>query len=66
MKYVWVVTVLNESGDNYAPWLFAKKPTQKILEAKVRSMGVDGEDSEGPGAFNSYLYLSKPQKLPVE
>lgn len=61
---VWCVTGHSESGDDYGPWLFNKKPTQKQLK-KLLKEDCPGEWDDGPGAFGSYVHLSKPFEVSI-
>jgi len=66
MKKVIVVTGRNESGDDYGPWVFDKRPSEKFMEAFLREYSpdefLDDEDyenyeDEGPGDFGSCISL---------
>lgn len=59
-KTVWVTWADSESGDHYGPAVFAKKPTDKELEAFWRSYacGDFTEENDGPGKWGSYIYPS--------
>lgn len=60
MKKVWVVNANSESGDDYGPYLFDKKPTDKELETFMKDYWPDEfpEEKDGPGKWGSYLYIS--------
>jgi len=66
---IWSVTGESESGDDYGPWLFNKKPTDKQLELMLRTdydyEFPDAEDGEGPGSYGSYIHLSEPVEIEV-
>ena len=66
---IWSVTGESESGDDYGPFLFTKKPTEKQLELMLRAdydyEFPDPEDGEGPGSFGSYIHLSEPVEVEV-
>jgi len=56
MKTIWILTAHSESGDDFGPLAFSKKPT----EAKLKKIAFDwdGEETEdGPGDYGSYVYL---------
>jgi hypothetical protein len=68
---IWSVTGHSESGDDYGPWLFNKKPTDEQLEAILKE-DCPGEFEEeedgtydGPGSFGSYVHLSNPVEIEV-
>ncbi len=63
MKTAWCITGHSESGDDYGPWLFNKKPTDEQMEAILREDCPGEWDDEGPGAFGSYVHLSKPYEV---
>lgn len=52
---VWVVTGHSESGDDYGPVVYVKKPDDKVLKALVGSW--DADDWDGPGDYGSYVHL---------
>jgi len=54
---VWVVTGKSESGDEYGPVVFERKPTDKTLKQLV--FDWDGNDGSGPGDYGSYVHLTK-------
>lgn len=60
MKVI-VVTGKSESGDNYGPWVFDKKPSGRQLHLFLKenvSSEFPGEGSEdGPGVYGSYLHI---------
>jgi hypothetical protein len=67
IKKVVVVTGRSESGDDYGPWVFDKRPSEKFMEAFLREYSpcefLDDEDyenyeDEGPGDFGSTVYLT--------
>ncbi len=66
MKTVWCVLGHSESGDDYGPWLFNKKPTPEQLEALLKEECAgefeEEEDGtyEGPGDFGGYVHLTGP------
>ncbi len=53
---VHVVTGHSESGDDYGPTVFAKKPTDTVLKELVQ--GWDFGEGDGPGDYGSYVHLS--------
>lgn len=53
---VFVVIGKSESGDSYGPYVYAKKPSDKVLEALVKEL--DYGEGNGPGDYGSYVYLS--------
>jgi len=64
-KTIWAVSVSSESGDDYGPFLFDKKPNDKQLEYWLRELcpgewddaDAEDEDDRGPGVFGSYLHI---------
>lgn len=53
---VWVLTGHSESGDDYGPFVFAKKPFKKKLKEIAYDWdGVKG--MRGPGDFGSFVFL---------
>ena len=57
-KLITVVLVKGESGDDYGPYLFSKKPTDKYLKEFLRKECPDEfccEGDCGPGKWGSYL-----------
>jgi len=65
MQIVWCVTGHSESGDDYGPWLFDKKPTQKQLKKMLKEDCPNEWDDEGPGAFGSYVHLKGPFEVSI-
>lgn len=60
-KKITVVLVKSESGDDYGPYLFSSKPTDKYLEEFLRKECPDEfccEGDCGPGTWGSYLHVS--------
>lgn len=55
---VVVVTGHSESGDDYGPWVFTKRPSEEYMEAFLREYAPGEWDDDGPGDFGSYVYLS--------
>lgn len=58
---VWVITADSESGDDYGPYLFSKKPSKKDEEEIVKLL--DYEDGNGPGDYGSFVYLKVDECL---
>lgn len=54
---VWVVTGDSESGDDYGPFVFSKKPSKEKLR-KLCEEHCDWGEGDGPGNFGSYTYLT--------
>lgn len=58
---VCVITGHSESGDDYGPWVFDKKPSDKFLKSFLKEVApgefFDGMDDDGPGIFGSELHL---------
>lgn len=53
---VWVVTGHSESGDDYGPYVYNKKPGKKLLKSLV--LDWDSTDElDGPGDYGSYVFL---------
>lgn len=62
---IFVVTGSSESGDDYGPEVFKKKPTEEQLKSFVKSCeGVI--DGEGPGVYGSYIHLKVTEKELME
>lgn len=60
VQTVVVITGKSESGDDYGPWVFDKKPSDKFLKkflAEVAPGEYPGIDDDGPGIFGSELHL---------
>lgn len=55
---VWVVSGHSESGDDYGPYVFSKKPSKKALRDLAYSWDGDEEGDNGPGDYGSYVHLS--------
>ena len=53
---VFVVTGVSESTDHYGPFVYKKKPSDKVLEALVKML--DYGEGDGPGDYGSYVHLS--------
>lgn len=61
---VWVITGKSESGDDYGPVVYKRKPSDKKLSELAHTW--DGKYKwadpnfyeEGPGAYGSYVDLS--------
>lgn len=57
---VCVITGHSESGDDYGPWVFDKKPSDEFLK-KILAEYAPGEyppnEDDGPGIFGSELHL---------
>lgn len=58
---IWIVEGHSESGDDYGPTRYNKKPTEKQLREFVEATGEE-LDIDGPGNFGSYVHL-KVNKL---
>lgn len=56
---VVVVTGHSESGDDYGPWVFDKKPDDEFMKAflKEYAAGDWDDDEDGPGHYGSYVHL---------
>ena len=67
MAGVWVIVVKTESGDEDPPHVFARKPSDKKLEAFLREMHPAewDDESEGMGFKGSWLYVYGPMKVKV-
>lgn len=66
-----VVLVHSESGDDYGPFLFSKKPTDAQLKAflQERCPGEfedEAEDGDGPGEWGSYLHVRITEREVLE
>lgn len=58
---VVVVTGHSESGDDYGPWVFDKKPSDEFMKAWLKEFApgdFDEDEEEGPGDYGSYVHLS--------
>lgn len=53
---VWVLTAHSESGDDFGPKVFSKKPTDKKLE-KIAYDWDGTPERDGPGDYGSYVEL---------
>lgn len=54
----YILLVKSESGDDYGPWLFTHKPTDKELKQFLkRECGWEFENNRGPGEWGSYLHI---------
>ena len=54
---VWVLTGHSESGDDFGPLVFAKKPTER--EQKEIAFSWDGDEGrDGLGDYGSYVSLT--------
>ncbi len=61
---VYVVWGNSESGDNYGPFVFSKKPSKSTM--KQIALDCDStEELDGPGDFGSYVYL-RCEKVTVD
>lgn len=58
---MWYITILSESGDDYGPVFFDKKPPDRFIK-KYCMMHFPDEfgDGDGPGAWASYLHIDGP------
>ncbi len=56
---VVVVTGHSESGDDYGPWVFDRKPSDEFMKAflKEYAAGEWEDDEDGPGHYGSYVHL---------
>ena len=56
---VHVVSVHTESGDNYGPFVFERKPDDARLKAFLRKRlpSDDLDSDEGPGWCGTYVHL---------
>lgn len=52
---VWVVVGKSESGDDFGPYVFSKKPTAKQIKKLCLDADSD-EELDGPGYAGSYVY----------
>jgi hypothetical protein len=56
-----ILTVKSESGDDYGPFLFKKKLTDKqllkFLQKECPGDCVVDEEDEGPGFMGTYLHV---------
>lgn len=54
-----IVVAKGESGDDYGPWAFAKKPSASKLEKFLREQCEQEftDDNDGPGEYGSYLHI---------
>jgi hypothetical protein len=63
---VWVLTGHSESGDDYGPRVFRKKPSQKKLSEIAHNWdGHFGETEgweDGPGDYGSYVFMTISQQ----
>lgn len=63
---IFCLTATSESGDDYGPFLFNKKPTDTQLEYWLREFcpgefddaDAENEEDSGPGVFGSYLHIN--------
>lgn len=58
MARVWVVTAVSESTDNYGPYVFSKKPSDRMLEHFFRGKCPGEWEPDGPGDWGSWLYVT--------
>lgn len=58
---VWVVTGRSESGDDYGPWVYSSKPSEKFLKQMLKENFPDEFDDDG-----CLIYLNKPEEVYVE
>ena len=58
---VFVVTGHSESGDDYGPEVFTKKPSKSQLKKLAHDWDGD-EDEDGPGHYGSYVYLEVSER----
>lgn len=60
LDVVCVITGHSESGDDYGPWVFDKKPDDEFLK-KFLAEHAPGEyppsEDDGPGIFGTELHL---------
>ena len=67
-----IFTVSSESGDDYGPFLFDRKPTDAELEYWLREFcpgewdDAEDEDNRGPGIFGSYLHVDMSEQTVVK
>jgi hypothetical protein len=59
---VYVLTALSESGDYYGPFVFDKEPTEAIQRKIIEEEIGEELDVDGPGDFDSYVYLEIHQR----
>ena len=63
MINVWVVTGNTESGDDFGPEVFTKKPSAAVLKKLVFEFDGDEEIADGPGYAGSYVHLKVTKVL---
>lgn len=61
-KEVWVVTGESESGDDYGPKRYNKKPDKEDLKNFITDYTQEDIEIDGPGDFGSYVHL-KVEKI---
>lgn len=58
---VWLTWGKSESGDDYGPYVFSKKPTDKQLERFWKSELEGGDwipgDEPGPGSWGTWVHV---------
>lgn len=57
---VWVSWGKSESGDNYGPYVFSEKPTNKQLEKFWKSELIGGDwtpNEPGPGSWGTCVHV---------
>ena len=55
--YVWIITAKSESGDEYGPEVYSKKPSEQEKKDFIIETG-EAIDNNGPGNYDSYVYLT--------
>ena len=56
-KPIWIITATSESGDDYGPKRYDHNPTEEDKRNFILKETPEEIDCDGPGDFNSYVYL---------
>jgi hypothetical protein len=59
---VYVVSGRSESGDDFGPFVFRKRPTDAEKKKLIHER-MDWSEDDGPGDYGSYTYLSVTKTL---
>lgn len=54
---IWIVRGKSESGDSYGPKRYNYEPTEEDLRNFIKNETDEELDCDGPGDFDSYVYL---------
>jgi hypothetical protein len=58
LKDVWIIQATSESGDDYGPKKYDHNPTEEDKRNFILNETPEEIDCDGPGNFNSYVYLT--------